>query len=113
MALTRPQRKSERKVIPLPTRHQVAGSTVLVAVATLASTILGFFREVINAKFFGTSWEMDTFLAAAVIPTILFGVFNGALVSALVPTFAEYIAHGRDDEAWRLANTIINGLLLI
>ena len=44
---------------------------------------------------------MDTFLAAATVPTILFGVFNGALVSALVPTFSEYIAKGHEDDAWR------------
>jgi len=113
MALTRPQRKSERKVIPLPTRHQVAGSTVLVAVATLASTILGFFREVINAKFFGTSWEMDTFLAAAVIPTILFGVFNGALVNALVPVFSELLERGEDERAWRVASSVINALIIV
>lgn len=56
---------------------------------------------------------MDTFLAAAVVPTILFGVFNGALVTALLPTFSEYLAHGDDDEAWRLANTVINALFLI
>ncbi len=67
----------------------------------------------VNARYYGTQWEMDTFLAAAVIPTILFGVFNGALVSALVPTFTEYIAGGKDDEGWRLANTIINGLLIV
>lgn len=81
--------------------------------ATLASTILGFMREVVNARYYGTQWEMDTFLAAATIPTILFGVFNGALVSALVPTFTEYITHGREDEAWDLANTIINSLAIV
>ena len=81
--------------------------------ATLASTLLGFFREVVNARYYGTQWQMDTFLAAAVIPTILFGVFNGALVSALVPTFSEYAAHGRDEEAWSLANTVINGLFIV
>jgi len=81
--------------------------------ATLASTILGFFREVVNARFYGTQWEMDTFLAAATIPTILFGVFNGALVSALVPTFSDYISTEREDEAWRLGSTIINVLAII
>jgi putative peptidoglycan lipid II flippase len=81
--------------------------------ATLGSTLLGFAREVVNARYYGTHWEMDAFLAATVIPVILFGVFNGALLSALVPTFTEYIAHGDDDEAWRLANTIINGLLIL
>lgn len=81
--------------------------------ATLGSTILGFAREVVNARYYGTEWQMDAFLAASVIPMILFGVFNGALVSALVPTFSSYIAKGEDEEAWRLANTIINGLFLL
>jgi putative peptidoglycan lipid II flippase len=81
--------------------------------ATFASTLLGFFREVVNAKFYGTQWEMDTFLAAATVPTILFGVFNGALLSALVPTFADYLARGEEDEAWALGNTIVNALAVI
>lgn len=81
--------------------------------ATFGSTLLGFGREVISAKFYGTQWEMDTFLAAATIPTILFGVFNGALVSALVPTFSEYLTHRREEEAWRLGNTIINLLAIV
>lgn len=81
--------------------------------ATLGSTLLGFIREVINAGAYGTQWELDTFLAAATIPTILFGLFNGALVSALVPAFSEYLALGRDAEAWRLGNTIINLLALV
>jgi putative peptidoglycan lipid II flippase len=81
--------------------------------AALGSALLGFGREVVNARYFGTRWEMDAFLAASLIPMILFGVFNGALVSALVPTFSEYIAHGDDEQAWRLANTIINVLLIV
>lgn len=81
--------------------------------ATLASTLLGFGREVVNARYYGTQWELDAFLAASVIPVILFGVFNGALLSALVPVFSEYIAHGNDEDAWRLANTVINALFIL
>ncbi|MBV8689726.1 MAG: hypothetical protein JOZ59_06430, partial [Candidatus Eremiobacteraeota bacterium] len=81
--------------------------------ATLGSALLGFLREVVNAKYYGTRWEMDTFLVAAMIPTILFGLFNGALVSALVPTFSYYLAHDREADAWRLANTILNGLFIV
>jgi len=108
--------KAHLRAVEVAAAHSslsVAGSTLFVMAATLGSTILGFGREVVNARYYGTQWEMDTFLAAAVVPTILFGVFNGALVSALVPTFTEYIARGDDDEGWRLANTIINGLFLI
>jgi putative peptidoglycan lipid II flippase len=81
--------------------------------ATFASTVLGFMREVVSARYYGTRWEMDTFLAAATIPTILFGVFNGALVSALVPTFSEYLAHRKEEEAWRLASTTLNLLAIV
>ncbi|HLI97532.1 MAG TPA: murein biosynthesis integral membrane protein MurJ [Candidatus Baltobacteraceae bacterium] len=108
--------KANLRLVQAPshaTRAALAGSALFVMAATLGSTVLGFAREVVNARYYGTQWEMDAFLAATVIPMILFGVFNGALVSALVPTFSEYIAHGDDDEAWRLANTIINGLLIV
>ncbi len=76
--------------------------------ATLASSVLGFGREVVNARYFGAHLEMDAFLAAATIPTILFGVFNGALVSALVPVFSEYVTRGDESGAWRLGSTLFN-----
>ncbi|MGA7355168.1 MAG: murein biosynthesis integral membrane protein MurJ [Candidatus Cybelea sp.] len=94
-------------------RGSIAASTLFIMGATFASTLLGFMREVVSARYYGTRWEMDTFLAAATIPTILFGVFNGALVSALVPTFSEYLAHRKEEEAWRLANTTLNMLAIV
>jgi putative peptidoglycan lipid II flippase len=80
--------------------------------ATLASSVLGFGREVVNARYFGAHVEMDAFLAAATVPTILFGVFNGALVSALVPVFSDYVARGDEDGAWRLGSTLFNVIAL-
>jgi putative peptidoglycan lipid II flippase len=101
------------RAVPALSAHAVARSTVVVMAATLASTLLGFLREVVSARYFGTRWEMDTFLAAATVPTILFGLFNGALVSALVPVFSDYLATGRESEGWRLANTIVNALAIV
>jgi putative peptidoglycan lipid II flippase len=96
-----------------PTPRRVALSTVVVMAAMLGSTILGFVREVLNARYFGASGAMDAFLVAIVVPTILFGVFNGALVSGLVPIFAEYLTAGAEDVAWRLASTLLIGLALV
>ena len=102
------------RVVPstAPNYVALARSTILVMAATLFSSILGFGREVVNAQYFGTQPAMDAFLAAATIPTILFGVFNGALVSALVPVFSELVARGDDESAWRLASTIFNVLFV-
>lgn len=95
-----------------PSHPSLARSTIVVMAATLASSILGFGREVVNARFFGTEWQLDSFLAAATIPTILFGVFNGALVSALVPVFSDFVARGDEEAARRLASTVFNVLLI-
>jgi len=75
--------------------------------ATLGSTLLGFAREVVTARYFGASWQLDVFLSASAMTTILFGVFNGALTSALVPIFSDYLATDREREGWRLASTLI------
>jgi len=91
----------------------VAGSTVAVMLGTLGSTILGFAREVVNAQYFGERWELDAFLVAAIIPTLVFGVFNGSLVTALVPVFSGYFAKNEPEEAWRLSSTVINVLILV
>ncbi|MBV9407879.1 MAG: murein biosynthesis integral membrane protein MurJ [Candidatus Eremiobacteraeota bacterium] len=81
--------------------------------ATLASTILGFVREVVYARAYGTSWQLDAFLAASVVPVILFGLFNGALVTALVPLFSDYVNTEREDEAWKVASTVIATLVVV
>jgi len=46
--------------------QRVARSTMIVMAATLASMVLGFGREVLNARYFGASGDMDAFLAATV-----------------------------------------------
>ena len=45
---------------------------------------------------------------AAIIPILVFGVFNGALVSALVPVFSGYFASKNEEDVWRLSSTVIN-----
>jgi putative peptidoglycan lipid II flippase len=94
-------------------KRSVTSTTFAVMLATLLSMVLGFGREVVNAKYFGERWELDAFLVAAILPTLVFGVFNGALVSALVPIFSGYFAEGNDEEAWRFSSTVINALLII
>jgi putative peptidoglycan lipid II flippase len=75
--------------------------------------LLGFGREIVSAHYYGTRSEMDAFLNASTIPTVLFGVFSAALVVALVPTFSEYMSLGKPDEVRKLGSTIINALFLV
>ncbi len=108
MAPAPPQPDKAEQISPT-----ITSSTVAVMLALLLSMVLGFAREVVNAKYFGERWELDAFLVAAIIPTGVFGIFNGALVSALVPIFSSYFAGNEEEEAWRFSSSIINALIIL
>lgn len=80
----------------------------------VASRGLGLLREMVVAHRFGTSAEMDAYLAAFRLPDFLFYlVAGGALASAFVPTFTGYLARQDRAGAWRLASATINWVLLL
>jgi putative peptidoglycan lipid II flippase len=86
----------------------------LVMVLFVISRALGLLREMVIAAQFGTSAEMDAYLAAFRIPDFLFYmVAGGALASAFIPTFSGYVAHKDMSGAWRLASATINWVVII
>ena len=88
----------------------------LVMIATLvASRILGWLRlSVIGAEFAGQPRELDAFWAAFRIPDTLFNLLvAGALASAFIPVFSSYLAKEREQEAWRVASSVMNAMLLL
>jgi len=88
---------------------ELARAAGVVMVAFVASRALGLAREMIVSSQFGTSWELDAYLAAFRIPDLIFQIIaRGALGSALIPVFTEYLARGEKKEAWRLASAIFN-----
>jgi putative peptidoglycan lipid II flippase len=80
----------------------------------LVSRVLGLLREVVIAHQFGTSAQMDAYLAAFRLPDFLFYVVaGGALGSAFIPVFAGYLTRSDLPGAWRLASAVINWVLLL
>ena len=80
----------------------------------LASRALGLLREVVIARQFGTSAEMDAYLAAFRLPDFLFYVVaGGALGSAFIPVFTGCLTRQDLPGAWRLASAVINWIILI
>jgi putative peptidoglycan lipid II flippase len=93
---------------------RLARSAGLIGLATLASRVLGLVRDVVQARWFGTSAAADAFGVATRIPTLLRDLFaEGAMSAAFVPTFARYLTKNGRDSAWRLGSQTINGLLVI
>ncbi|HXG66541.1 MAG TPA: murein biosynthesis integral membrane protein MurJ, partial [Blastocatellia bacterium] len=96
--------------------RSVARSAGIVSLAVMASRVLGLVREMVFAYFFGASksFATDAFVIAFRIPNLLRDLFaEGALSSAFVPVFSEYLVKKDEKEAFRLSNMVVTALTLI
>jgi putative peptidoglycan lipid II flippase len=97
-----------------PAAERIARSASLAGSATLTSRILGLIREQVLAGIFGAGNEMDAYLVAIRLPSLVRDLFaEGAMSAAFVPTFARHVAQSGKDAAWRLANNVITALLVV
>lgn len=93
---------------------QMLKSSGAMAVATMASRVLGLVREMVYAAFLATSWVADAFFLAFVIPNLFRRLLGeGALTAAFIPVFKEKEKLAGEGEMWRSANAIISGLLAV
>ena len=78
------------------------------------SRITGLVRETLMASLFGAGPELDAFNLGFRIPNLTRDLFaEGALSSAFVPIFTEYLATRSKAEAARLANLVATALILV
>jgi putative peptidoglycan lipid II flippase len=108
---------SAAPVTPPPveeTAGRVTRSAGIVSLAVMSSRVLGLVREQVFAAVFGAGVQSDAFLAAFRIPNLLRDLFaEGALSSAFVSTFSQTIIAKGEQAAWRLANLVMNGLVIV
>jgi putative peptidoglycan lipid II flippase len=64
--------------------------TGIVAGLLVFSRLLGFLREAAIAYRFGASAETDAYMAAVVLPQLLFLSFNDSIKTAFIPVYGEY-----------------------
>jgi putative peptidoglycan lipid II flippase len=93
-------------------RRSLARSTATQTVLTAVSRVTGFVRVVVVAAVLGTTFLGNTYQSANTIPNIVFELFAaGALQAVLVPALVARFDRGDDDEAERLAGSVL-GLTL-
>jgi putative peptidoglycan lipid II flippase len=94
---------------PATSTRQIFRAASLVMGLFLLSRIAGLAREVIIGARFGTSAELDAYLAAFRVPDLLFLlVAGGALGSAFIPVFTGYLTRQDLTGAWRLFSAVTN-----
>jgi putative peptidoglycan lipid II flippase len=84
-----------------------------IAGATLVSRVLGFVRDMVVARAFGAGPVTDAFFVAFRIPNILRRVLaEGALSTAMIPVFTDYVSTRERPELVRMLRAVL-GLALI
>ncbi|VAX36536.1 Proposed peptidoglycan lipid II flippase MurJ [hydrothermal vent metagenome] len=89
-------------------------SISILSIGTLSSRILGFFRDVILAKFLGTGLKADAFFVAFKIPNLFRDfVGEGATNAAVIPILTEYQSKQDKANFWRLVNVVLVWALML
>jgi putative peptidoglycan lipid II flippase len=97
-------------------QRSFARAATLTSIGNLSSRVIGLLRESVKAFFFGTTREASAFEMASNLPTTIYDLLiGGMLSSALVPTFSRLAAddvEGRQRALGRLLGALI-GLTLV
>ena len=84
-------------------------STGIIGFATATSRVLGFVRDIVIARFFGTAIYAQAFVIAFRIPNLLRDlVGEGATNSALVPVLTDELTRNGKKDFFKLAQVILN-----
>lgn len=91
----------------------LARSAGILGLGNIASRFIGLARESIISGYFGSSGELSAFKLAARVPTMIYDLLVGGMLSAaLVPVFSEYARPDRRDELARVASAIFSLIAL-
>jgi putative peptidoglycan lipid II flippase len=94
--------------------ENVMRSAGVVSAAVFLSRISGLVREMIMARLFGAGQAYDAFLLGFRIPNLTRDLFaEGALSSAFVPVFTQYLATKGKREAAELSSLVATALVLV
>lgn len=78
------------------------------------SRILGYVRQIVITTQYGQSFHTDAYNAAFLIPDFIYLILiGGAFSTAFIPVLSGYIHKSQDDQAWRVANTVLNLVVLL
>ena len=95
--------------LPEEAQPSLARSASIIAFGNIVSRLLGLVRETVIAYFFGASGLVSAFKVASTIPTMIFDLLIGGMLSAaLVPVLADYARPARRRELGQVVGAVLS-----
>ena len=88
-------------------KRRLALAAMFLMAATVASRVLGLFREIAQVYYLGLGPQMGAFTVAQKLPNLIRSLLaDAALSAALIPVFSGLLEKGKKREAWQAAYTL-------
>lgn len=98
----------------LKQQSNILSAAIVIMATIILSQLLGIIRLRLLASIFGASNTLGVYFASAKMPEFLFQlIIAGALSSAFIPVFSDYLVKGREKEAHTIASTLLVLSLII
>lgn len=95
-----------------PTRRFAAAAAIMVG-AIMASRLLALVRDMVISYYFGAGMVTDAYNAAFRLPDLFYYLIaGGALSSAFIPVFTEYLTRRDEDNAWKVFSVFGTAIFL-
>jgi putative peptidoglycan lipid II flippase len=89
-------------------QNNILSAAFVIMATIIFSQVLGLIGQRLLVSIFGASNTLGIFLASTRLPDFLFQILiAGALASAFIPVFSEYIVKGKEQEGHQVASTLL------
>lgn len=94
--------------ILLARQSNILSAAFVIMATVILSQILGLIRQRLLVGVFGASNTLGVYLASSRLPDFLFQIIiAGALASAFIPVFSDYLAKDKNDEGRKMASSLL------
>lgn len=91
------------------TSRSITIATLIMMGSVLLSRIIGLIREIILARYGGTSFEMDAYVTAFIVPELLNHFLAGGFLSiTFIPIFQKHLIASREKDAWESFSNLLS-----
>lgn len=111
---TVPKKIFQKSLFLLLTRQtNILSAAFVIMVTVIFSQLLGLIRQRMLVAIFGASDTLGVYLASSKLPDFLFQlIIAGALSSAFIPVFSDYLVKGKDQEGHNMASSLLTLALI-
>jgi len=100
--------------ILLKRQTNILSAAFVIMGTIIVSQLLGLVRQRLLVSIFGASNTLGVYLASSKLPDFLFQlIIAGALSSAFIPVFSDYLGKNKKEEAYRMGSSLlVMGLII-